>query len=110
MVRHRRRGFGHRRLRGISDTEMDVSALPLVNGRRATMSLTLNFGSTDFHGLNPEGQVARCREMAIEAIRLASNAGDEKRVQYIDLVTRWSALAAEMERYAGPKISTASMQ
>jgi len=36
--------------------------------------------------------------MAIEAIRSASNASDEKRSQYTDLAIRWSALAAEIER------------
>jgi hypothetical protein len=62
------------------------------------MILDLDFRSADFHGLSQEEQIARSREMAIEAMRLAANASDEKRGEYLDLATRWIALADEMER------------
>jgi hypothetical protein len=65
------------------------------------LGLCFDFGRADFRGLSPADQAARCREMAIEAIRSASHASDEKRSQYTDLATRWSALAAEIERYIG---------
>jgi hypothetical protein len=67
------------------------------------LGLCFDFGRADFRGPGLADQAARCREMAIEAIRLASNASDEKRGQYTDLATLWSALAAEMERYTGPE-------
>jgi len=42
--------------------------------------------------------------MATQAMRLASNGSAEKREQYLDLATRWAALAEEMEHDRGLKI------
>ena len=42
------------------------------------MGLDLDYRSADFRGLNPEGRIARCREMANEAARLAANAKRRK--------------------------------
>ena len=61
------------------------------------MGLDLDYRSADFRGLGQEERIVRCREMADEAMRLASNASDEKRGEYLDLATRWVALAEEME-------------
>jgi hypothetical protein len=83
---------------------MDVPALPLEERQEGVMGLNLDFGRADFRGLSQEDQIARCREMAIKAIRLASNASAEKRDQYIDLATRWCALAAEMQCHNRPEL------
>ena len=66
------------------------------------MDLDLDFGSADFRGLSQREQVSRCREMATEAARLASNASDEMRGEYLNVATRWLALAEELERNDGP--------
>jgi len=60
----------------------------------------------DFHGfeastflrLSLEERVAKCREMAQEARRLAEHADEEHREDYLDLARRWCELADEMER------------
>ena len=61
------------------------------------MGLDLDYRSADFRGLSQDDRIVRCREMANEAMRLASNASDEKRGEYLDLATRWITLAEEME-------------
>ena len=64
------------------------------------MVLNLDLGSADFHGGSMKDQIARCREMAMQASHLAANASNEKRAQYLDLAIRWDALANEMESAA----------
>ena len=63
------------------------------------MVLNLDLRSADFHGGSMKDQIARCSEMVMQATHLAVNASDEKRVQYLDLATRWGELADEMERH-----------
>ena len=63
------------------------------------MVLNLDLRSADFHGDSMKDQIARCREMVMLATHMAGSASDEKRVQYLDLATRWDALADEMERH-----------
>ena len=41
--------------------------------------------------------ITTCREMAVEAERLAASAAPEKRAKYLDLARQWSELADEME-------------
>ena len=63
------------------------------------MVLNLSLRSGDFHEGSMKDQIARCREMVMQATHLAVNATGEKRVQYLDLATRWSVLADEIERH-----------
>ena len=57
----------------------------------------IDFQRADFRSLNSEQQLAKCREMACEAERLASKGGDEFHAHYSDLARRWSDLADEIE-------------
>lgn len=62
------------------------------------MSLEPDFSSAEFRALNQQQQIAKCREMASEALRLASNGKGDMRAEYTDLAARWSELAEEMEK------------
>ena len=61
----------------------------------------LDFKTADFHCLTRGESIAKCREMAREASRLAVYGNAEKRAQYSDLARRWSALADEMVAQSG---------
>jgi hypothetical protein len=84
-VAHRRHSFERRRQRDISDTEMDVPALPL-NTREAGMA----FNSAEFRALTNSERVATCSACAADAERFARTAD-------LALPRRWSELADEME-------------
>jgi hypothetical protein len=45
-------------------------------------------------------QIAKCREMAVEAERLAVNSTGATRQSFITLAKQWSVLANEMEQDA----------
>ena len=45
----------------------------------------------------PSAPIATCREMAVEAEKMAAGASPEKRAKYLDLARQWSELADEME-------------
>ena len=45
----------------------------------------------------PSAPITTCREMAVEAEKLAASASPEKRAKYLDLARQWSELADEME-------------
>jgi hypothetical protein len=56
------------------------------------------FEAGGFINLSREQRIAKCREMAIEAERLASGKSSEMRTSYLDLARKWSELADEMQR------------
>ena len=61
------------------------------------MSLDLDFNSPDFRALSRKEQVAKCREMASEAVRLAQIGSVDRCRQYSELAVAWTALADEMD-------------
>ena len=65
------------------------------------MGLDLDYRIDDFRRLSQEAQIAKCRQMADEASRWASNASGQKRDEYLSLAIQWIALAEEMERSYG---------
>ena len=56
------------------------------------------FEAGGFINLSREQRIAKCREMAIEAERLASGKSSAMRTSYLDLARKWSELADEMQR------------
>lgn len=56
------------------------------------------FDAGGFVNLSREQRIAKCREMAIEAERLACGKSAEMRASYLDLARKWSELADEMQR------------
>ena len=46
----------------------------------------------------PSAPITTCREMAVEAAKMAVDASPEKRAKYLDLARQWSELADEMEQ------------
>jgi hypothetical protein len=72
-----------------------VSALALRTMKDATMIPEFDAGG--FINLSREQRIAKCREMATEAERLASGKSSEMRASYLDLARKWSDLADEME-------------
>jgi len=62
-----------------------------------------NFKADDFSLLTPVQRVKWCRQMALEAERLAEAASPRVRSAYVDLAKQWSALADEIEREVGRK-------
>jgi hypothetical protein len=50
-----------------------------------------------FSGLTPNRRIAKCRETAAQAERLASYASGEVRSRYIELARQLTVLADEME-------------
>ena len=61
------------------------------------MAAHLDLDGSDFRALSREEQIARCHEMVREAYRRANTANADKRIEYIDLASRWADLAREME-------------
>ena len=57
-----------------------------------------NFNAADFSRLTPVERVKCCRQMALEAERLAEAASPRVRSAYVDLAKQWTALAEEIER------------
>jgi hypothetical protein len=53
----------------------------------------------DFWGMPLAQRVAKCREMAAQAERLALHASGETRDGYLKLVREWIALADEIQRW-----------
>ena len=56
------------------------------------------FDAGGFINLSREQRITKCREMAIEAERLAFGKSSEMRASYLDLARKWSDLADEMQR------------
>jgi len=56
-----------------------------------------DFDAGEFINLSREQRIVKCREMAIEAERLAGGKNSEMRASYLDLARKWSDLADEME-------------
>jgi hypothetical protein len=81
------------------EKEINVSALAL----KVTKDLTMipEFDAGGFINLSREQRIAKCREMAIEAERLAAGKSSEMRASYLDLARKWSDLADEMETTKG---------
>jgi hypothetical protein len=73
-----------------------VSALVLRPMKDSTM--IPDFDAGGFINLSREQRIAKCREMAVEAERLASGKSSEMRASYLDLARKWSDLADEMQR------------
>jgi len=53
--------------------------------------------AAEFLSLSRKERVAKCREMATEAQRLASGKSTELRASYLGLAEKWSELADEIE-------------
>ena len=51
-------------------------------------------------GTTRKERIRDCRDMALEAERLAANASAERKDTYLDLAKRWRELASDMERTA----------
>lgn len=62
-----------------------------------------NFKADEFSQLAPLERVKWCRQMALEAERLAEAASPRVRSAYVDLAKQWTALADEIEREFGRK-------
>jgi hypothetical protein len=60
----------------------------------------LDFSSSEFVSLTLEERIGRCRAMAAEAQSLAASGIGQGRDAYLDLATKWTALADEMQRGA----------
>ena len=60
-----------------------------------------NFKADEFSRLTPLERVKWCRQMAVEATRLAQGASPRVRTAYSELADQWSALADEIEREYG---------
>ena len=56
------------------------------------------FDAGGFINLSRDQRISKCREMAIEAERLASGKSSEMRASYLDLARKWTDLADEMQR------------
>ena len=72
-----------------------VSALALRTMEDSTMIREFDVGG--FINLSRDQRIAKCREMATEAERLAAGKSSEVRASYLDLARKWSDLADEME-------------
>ena len=73
-----------------------MSALALKMTRDTPFSIESH--TTEFVGLSRQQQIAKCRDMAAEAERLAAVRSGEMRASYLELATKWYELADEMER------------
>ncbi len=62
-----------------------------------------NFNADDFSRLTPSERVKWCRQMALEAERLAEAATPRVRSAYVELAKQWTGLADEIERELGRK-------
>ena len=60
-------------------------------------TMVSDFDAGGFTNLSREERIAKCREMATEAERLAAGKSSEMRASYLDLARQWSDLANEME-------------
>ena len=74
---------------------MSASALELM--KDATM--VAEFDAEGFINLSRDERIAKCRQMATEAERLAAGKRSEMRASYLDLAKQWSDLANEMENF-----------
>jgi hypothetical protein len=77
------------------EKENNMSALALRMTKDATMIPEFDAGG--FINLSREQRIAKCRQMATEAERLAAGKSAEMRASYLDLARKWSDLANEME-------------
>jgi hypothetical protein len=55
----------------------------------------------EFLSLSREQRIAKCRDMAVEAERLAGRNTGHLRASYLGLAEKWCELAEEMERLEG---------
>jgi hypothetical protein len=72
-----------------------MSALAFRPMKDSTMIPEFDAGG--FINLSRDQRIAKCREMATEAERLADGKNSEVRASYLDLARKWSDLATEME-------------
>lgn len=75
--------------------ETTLSAPALATTQNVTMVLELDTG--EFVRLSRTQRIAKCREMAAEASRLAVGKRSDVSASYLELATQWSTLADEME-------------
>ncbi len=57
--------------------------------------------AVEFLSLSREERIAKCRDMAAEAERLAARNSGDLRASYLGLAEKWFELADEMERFDG---------
>ena len=55
--------------------------------------------AVEFLSLSREQRIAKCRDMAVEAERLAARNSGHLRASYLGLAEQWFELADEMERF-----------
>ena len=75
--------------------EDNVSAVGLTTMKDST--IIREFDAGGFINLSRGQRIAKCREMANEAERLADGKSSEVRASYLDLARQWSTLADEMQ-------------
>ena len=73
---------------------MSASALRMMKDS----TMIPEFDAGGFINLSREQRIAKCREMAIEAERLAAGKSSEMQASYLDLARKWTDLADEMQR------------
>ena len=61
--------------------------------------MDIDFSPEDFWGGTPDDRIARCREMAAQAERLAEIAQGEMRGRYAELARQWHLLADELDAW-----------
>jgi hypothetical protein len=76
----------------------------LPRAKKDATDMEPNFRADEFSGLTPLERVSWCRQMALEADRLAEQASPRVRSAYAELAKQWTALADEIERELGPRI------
>ena len=73
-----------------------MSAVGLTTMKNST--IIREFDAGGFINLSREQRIAKCREMATEAERLAFGKSSEMRASYLDLARKWTDPADEMQR------------
>jgi len=79
--------------------ETNVSMHALIMTKDPGMSPELD--AVEFSSLSREQRIAKCRDMAAEAERLAARNSGDLRDCYVGLAEKWSELADEMEQLDG---------
>jgi hypothetical protein len=76
----------------------------LARAKKDATDMEPNFRADEFSRLTPLERVSWCRQMALEADRLADQASLRVRSAYAELAKQWTALADEIEREVGRRM------
>ena len=58
-----------------------------------------DFSPVEFWAGTPHERIAKCREMAVQAERLAATARGDSKNGYVELARQWNCLADELEAW-----------